>query len=465
MRNRRLKLALAATLWFALIGVVAAQVGPAVDYVKFPSRSGAPSQCTGAMCTYNNGGAFTVHKADNSTYVPGAGTVTSVACGNGTITGSGTCAPSFTQVNALLATANAPVTIGSSSFTANSLNGSLFGSVFATYVESTVTDLRTADGATLWLYSYTPASLSHTIQNGPSVAWVGSVWNAGASHTVDMWAALHPVVSGSPTGKLQFMSQIDSGDLVDVAAIETDGRISNVTDPSGAQDVATKNYSDAHYLGISATATATNALKSASTTVNVSSATAPTSGQVLTATSGTAATWQTPSAGSANTGGWSVPLLCKSGAISCPTLGGDYTTGITFQFLQTGTVSTARIYWPGGLGATSVKVSLWDSAATLRGSGTVAVNAAGLYTVTMGSPISVGVSDVGFLWTIGMYETGTGSETRSPDADVPYAFGIKFIWAPYLMMVTTFLYDAGDTRPTIIVGAGTGVPVEPIFTP
>src|SRR5207253_652521 len=39
----------------------------------------------------------------------------------------------------------------------------------------------------------------------------------------------------------------------------------------------------------------TNALKSATTTVDVSAATAPTSGQVLTATSGTAATWQTVS--------------------------------------------------------------------------------------------------------------------------------------------------------------------------
>lgn len=38
----------------------------------------------------------------------------------------------------------------------------------------------------------------------------------------------------------------------------------------------------------------TNALKSATTTVNVSSATAPTSGQVLTATGASAATWQTP---------------------------------------------------------------------------------------------------------------------------------------------------------------------------
>lgn len=40
-----------------------------------------------------------------------------------------------------------------------------------------------------------------------------------------------------------------------------------------------------------------NALHSATTSVNVSSATAPTSGQVLTATSGTAATWQTPASG------------------------------------------------------------------------------------------------------------------------------------------------------------------------
>lgn len=45
------------------------------------------------------------------------------------------------------------------------------------------------------------------------------------------------------------------------------------------------------------TAGAANALISATTTVNTSSATAPTSGQVLTATSGTAATWQTPTGG------------------------------------------------------------------------------------------------------------------------------------------------------------------------
>lgn len=41
-----------------------------------------------------------------------------------------------------------------------------------------------------------------------------------------------------------------------------------------------------------------NALKSASTDVDVASATAPSVGQVLTATSSTAATWQTPAGGS-----------------------------------------------------------------------------------------------------------------------------------------------------------------------
>lgn len=49
----------------------------------------------------------------------------------------------------------------------------------------------------------------------------------------------------------------------------------------------------------------TNALKSATTTVDVSASTAPTIGQVLTATSGTAATWQTPS------GGGFTPVYCS----------------------------------------------------------------------------------------------------------------------------------------------------------
>lgn len=44
----------------------------------------------------------------------------------------------------------------------------------------------------------------------------------------------------------------------------------------------------------------TNALKSATTTVDVSAAAAPTAGQVMTATSSTAAGWATPSGGGAS---------------------------------------------------------------------------------------------------------------------------------------------------------------------
>ena len=93
------------------------------------------------------------------------------------------------------------------------------------------------------------------------------------------------------------------------------------------------------------TSAKTNALNSATTIVNVSSATAPTSGQILTATSGTAATWQTPAAGGVTTFNGSTtgltPATATSGAI---TLGGTLAvdnggTGVT---TSTGTGATVR---------------------------------------------------------------------------------------------------------------------------
>ena len=64
------------------------------------------------------------------------------------------------------------------------------------------------------------------------------------------------------------------------------------------------------------TSAKTNALNSATTIVNVSSATAPTSGQILTATSGTAATWQTPAAGGVTTFAGGTTGLTPAGATS-----------------------------------------------------------------------------------------------------------------------------------------------------
>lgn len=60
-------------------------------------------------------------------------------------------------------------------------------------------------------------------------------------------------------------------------------------------------------------ATAADGLKSATTTVSVSSATAPSSGQILTATSSTAATWQGVPAGPGITGGAAGEVLYQTG--------------------------------------------------------------------------------------------------------------------------------------------------------
>lgn len=80
--------------------------------------------------------------------------------------------------------------------------------------------------------------------------------------------------------------------------------LSIISDESGTGVLLTTNGSAASLTSFPTfnqdTTGYSSALKSATTTVNVSSATAPTSGQVLTATSSTAATWQTPSSGFSN---------------------------------------------------------------------------------------------------------------------------------------------------------------------
>lgn len=69
------------------------------------------------------------------------------------------------------------------------------------------------------------------------------------------------------------------------------GTVTNVSSANTDATVATQTTTPVITIVASPV---TRALKSATTTVDVSAATAPTNGQVLTATGGTAATWQTP---------------------------------------------------------------------------------------------------------------------------------------------------------------------------
>ena len=71
---------------------------------------------------------------------------------------------------------------------------------------------------------------------------------------------------------------------------EVDADIKTMTIAPSSSISGTNTGDQTNISGNSAT---TNALNSATTVVNVSSATTPTSGQVLTATSSTATTWQT----------------------------------------------------------------------------------------------------------------------------------------------------------------------------
>ncbi len=122
------------------------------------------------------------------------------------------------------------------------------------------------------------------------------------------------------------------------------------------------------------------ALRSATTTINVSSATAPTNGQVLTATSGTAATWQTPSGGSGLTVGTSTITSGTSGNFLYNNAGvlGERTpgTGVATWF-QTPS-------WTNFNAAITGTAPYWSAAsgATLIGANTITANTSNYLTHT-----------------------------------------------------------------------------------
>lgn len=138
-------------------------------------------------------------------------------------------------------------------------------------------------------------------------------------------------------------------------------------------------------------ATAALGLKSATTTVSVSSATAPTTGQVLTATSGTAATWQSPSAGA--------PTMSINTVFESSTRFNTSFTGGTVTFVTSGvtidTTSTAsRVaqlsmsVYGGGLAV----FNEWSGSPTFSYSGSFSVLGAGCSTYIGIGPITATTS-------------------------------------------------------------------------
>mgnify|MGYP000101888163 CR=1 FL=1 len=131
------------------------------------------------------------------------------------------------------------------------------------------------------------------------------------------------------------------------------------------------------------TAGAANAIKSATTTVDVVSATAPTTGQVLTATGASAATWQTPDTGS---GGPHV--------LMAPVSGRYYSNNITATGVSSDTVAANTLYLYGFIPNNNITVDnmgLWIAA------GVGASNCRlGIYSSSAGAPDTLinGTADI-----------------------------------------------------------------------
>ena len=148
--------------------------------------------------------------------------------------------------------------------------------------------------------------------------------NAGNSFT-GSGAGLTSLNASNLTSGTVAAGRLPAATTSTLGAVSTDG--STITNSSGAISCTTATASqlgcvkpDGSTITISggtisaASPAAALGLKSATTTVSVSTATAPTAGQVLTATSSTAADWATPNAGTVTSVTASTPLASSGGA-------------------------------------------------------------------------------------------------------------------------------------------------------
>ena len=168
--------------------------------------------------------------------------------------------------------------------------------------------------------SGTVTSVSVVTANGLA----GTVATSTTTPAITLTTSVTGVIKGDGTA----LSAATSGTDYSLGTSALSTGIIKSTTTTGALTIAIAADFPTLNQDTTGTSAKTNALNSATTIVNVSSATAPTSGQVLTATSGTAATWQTPAAGGVTTFNGSTtgltPATATSGAI---TLAGTLVAG------------------------------------------------------------------------------------------------------------------------------------------
>jgi hypothetical protein len=195
---------------------------------------------------------------------------------------------------------------------------SVTGGFAATIKVSGQTGITVPNGMAVWLYcngtdivtasNYIPnvnVSASPTVTAGTNAQGQGALTS---DFNVVTTAASSPSGVTLPTATVgRIIVIVNKGaNAVNVypasgAAVDAIATNSPIALPVGGWMEFNASSATQWYSTFNATSAAT-ALKSATTTVDVSAATAPTTGQVLTATSSTTATWQTASGGTAPVG-------------------------------------------------------------------------------------------------------------------------------------------------------------------
>ncbi len=162
---------------------------------------------------------------------------------------------------------------------------------------------------------------------------------------------------------------------------------------------------------------------------------------------------------------YSLVDLCAS--LGSTSAASSTTVGQRIMFTKACSVTGIRFYWVGGLGAKTIKVSVWDNANSQAGTTTVAVNAAGIYTGSF-TPVTVSATDLYKGYSIGMWENGGSNYTYTSTAvgrPGSLVSNTTYTKNPVVSVIDDSFYHAGDARPdTSLAGTSQYFPVEAIVT-